>query len=331
LHSKNSAAYLESAKRTFAIETRALEQTIASLDELDFAKACEMLLACKGRVIVSGMGKSGHIARKIASTLTSTGTPSIFLHPGEASHGDIGLVSSDDVMLILSKSGESDELSSLLNSSVPIIAITSSPTSRLAVAAKKSNGIVLYPIIKEEACPNDLAPTSSTTAQLVIGDALAIALLEARNFTSEDFAKLHPGGALGRKLTMHVRDLMVTGDDIPRIGKGSSLNSIMHEISSKRLGAACVIGEDGELIGIITDGDLRRFFQSHEQLDTRKVTAAELMAKPAKTTTADILAYDALHLMEDTDPKVMQLPVLGEAGIVLGMIHLHDIVKAGIN
>ncbi len=331
MHSKNSESYLKSAKRTFAVETLALQQTIDSLDELDFAKACDILLSCKGRVIVSGMGKSGHIARKTASTLTSTGTPAIFLHPSEAAHGDIGLVSSDDVMIILSKSGESDELTSLLNSIVPIIAITSSSTSRLANAAKKSNGVVLYPIIKEEACPHDLAPTSSTTAQLVIGDALAIALLEARNFTSEDFAKLHPGGALGRKLTMHVRDLMVSGDNIPRIKKDSSLNSIMQEISGKRFGAACVIGESGELLGIVTDGDLRRFFQSHEQLDTRKVTAAELMAASPKTTTADILAFDALHLMEDTNPKVMQLPVVDGAGIVIGMIHLHDIVKAGIN
>jgi len=326
-----SNSYFESAKRTFEIEGQALQQTIAALGEKDFSKACDLILACKGRIIVSGIGKSGHIARKIASTLTSTGTPSIFLHPTEAAHGDIGLVSKDDVFLILSKSGESDELASILNTTIPIIAITSNPMSRLAQAAMKSGGCILQTTIKEEACPHDLSPTSSTTAQLVIGDSLAIALLEARKFTSEDFAKLHPGGALGRKLTMKVADLMISDDHVPRIGVDSTLTSIMEEISNKRLGAACVIGEEGELIGIITDGDLRRYFQSHEQIDIRKVTASELLSKNPKTTTANMLAIDALHYMEDTLPKVMQLPVLGERNIVIGMIHLHDIVKAGIN
>jgi arabinose-5-phosphate isomerase len=326
-----STAYFESAKRTFVIEANALQETIAALDENDFTKACDILLACKGRIIVSGMGKSGHIARKIASTLTSTGTPAIFLHPTEASHGDIGLVSKNDVLLIISKSGESDELTSLLNASIPIIAITSNASSRLAHAAKKSNGVILATTIKEEACPHDLAPTSSTTAQLVIGDALAIALLEARKFTSDDFAKLHPGGALGRKLTMHVSDLMIADEFVPRIGLDSTLTSIMQEISIKRLGAACVIGEEGELLGIITDGDLRRYFQSQDQIDIRRVTANELLSKNPKTTTADTLAIDALHHMEDTLPKVMQLPVLDERNIVIGMIHLHDIVKAGIS
>jgi arabinose-5-phosphate isomerase len=323
--------YFDSAKRTFEIESRSLQQTISSIDANDFAKACDLILANKGRIIVSGMGKSGHIARKIASTLTSTGTPAIFLHPTEAAHGDIGLVSKEDVFLILSKSGESDELVSILNALIPIIAITANASSRLAQAAKKTNGVVLLTTIEEEACPHDLAPTSSTTAQLVIGDALAIALLEARKFTSDDFAKLHPGGALGRKLTMKVSGLMVAGDQVPRIGMDSTLTSIMEEISNKRLGAACVIGEEGELIGIITDGDLRRYFQSHEQIDVRKVTANELLSKDPKTTTAETLAIDALHLMEDAPPKVMQLPVLDDRKLVIGMIHLHDIVKAGIN
>ncbi len=323
--------YFESAKRTFAIEAKTLQDTIAALDENDFARTCDLILACKGRVIISGMGKSGLIARKIASTLTSTGTPSIFLHPTEAAHGDIGLISNDDVLLVISKSGESDELASLLNTSIPIIAITSNSSSRLAQAAKNSNGIILLTTIQEEACPHGLAPTSSTTAQLVIGDALAIALLEARKFTSDDFAKLHPGGALGRKLTMHVSDLMIADEFVPRIGLDSTLTSIMQEISIKRLGAACVIGEEGELLGIITDGDLRRYFQSQEQIDIRKVTANELLSKNPKTTTAETLAIDALHHMEDTLPKVMQLPVLDKRNVVIGMIHLHDIVKAGIS
>jgi arabinose-5-phosphate isomerase len=326
-----SNPYFESAKRTFIIEAKALQETIGALSESDFIKACDLLLHCKGRIIVSGIGKSGHIARKIASTLTSTGTPAIFLHPTEAAHGDIGLISRDDILLILSKSGESDELASIIDTAIPIIAITSNPSSRLGKAAKKSGGIVLQTTIKEEACPHDLAPTSSTTAQLVIGDALAIALLEARKFTSNDFAKLHPGGALGRKLTMKVADLMVTDDRVPRTKSDSTLTSIMEEISDKRLGAACVVGDKGELIGIITDGDLRRYFQSHGQIDVRKVIAKDLFSKNPKTTTADTLAIDALHHMEDTLPKVMQLPVLGERNTVIGMIHLHDIVKAGIS
>ncbi|MEP7235817.1 MAG: SIS domain-containing protein [Ignavibacteriota bacterium] len=188
-----SNAYFESAKRTFAVETKALQETLAALSEKEFVKACDLIISCKGRIIVSGMGKSGHIARKIASTLTSTGTPAIFLHPAEASHGDIGLVSKDDLLLIISKSGESDELVSLLDTQILIIAITSNSSSRLAEAAKKSNGAVLLTTISEEACPHDLAPTSSTTVQLVIGDAIAIALLEAKKFTTDDFAKLHPG------------------------------------------------------------------------------------------------------------------------------------------
>jgi arabinose-5-phosphate isomerase len=326
-----SNPYFETAKETFRIESQALQQTISSLNEHGFAKACELMLDCKGRIIVSGMGKSGHIARKIASTLTSTGTPAIFLHPAEAVHGDIGLISRDDVLLIISKSGESDELAWVFDSKNPIVAITSNSSSRLARSAGRSGGVILQTTIGEEACPHDLAPTSSTTAQLVIGDALAIALLEARKFTSDDFAKLHPGGALGRKLTMKVADLMVSGESVPRIGSGSVLISIMQEISMKRLGAVCVVDSEGKLLGIITDGDLRRYFQSHEQIDIRTVTASALLSKDPKTTTPDTLAIDALHFMEDTPPKVMQLPVVDKRNIVIGMIHLHDIVKAGIN
>ncbi|MEI8134318.1 MAG: KpsF/GutQ family sugar-phosphate isomerase [bacterium] len=323
--------FIESAKRTFQFESAALATSLSSLSEGAFDRACNLLLECKGKIIVSGIGKSGHIARKIASTLTSTGSPAIFLHPTEAAHGDIGLISKYDVLLILSKSGESDELVALITTEIPIIAITSNPSSRLGVAAMKSGGVVIETVINQEACPHDLAPTSSTTVQLVIGDAIAIALLETRKFTSEDFAQLHPAGALGRKLTMKVADLMAIGDQIPSVKIESSLTDIMAEISAKRLGATCVIDEKNQLLGIITDGDIRRYLQGHEHLEVAKVTANDLFSKNPKTTTQNMFAIDALHLMEDLPPKVMQLPVTTEARVVVGMIHLHDIVKAGIN
>jgi arabinose-5-phosphate isomerase len=330
LHTPKTKQYIESAKRTFRIEASALTQTSDALDELDFANACEILLAAKGRVVVSGVGKSGHIARKIASTLSSTGTPALFLHPAEAAHGDIGLLQNGDALIVLSKSGESDELAALIRGAkekdVPIVAITSNASSHLA----KNATISLYAIVSEEACPHDLAPTTSTTVQLAIGDAIAIALLEARNFTSEDFAKLHPGGALGRRLTMTVRDLMVASDSVPRIHTHTVLAAVMLEMSAKRLGSACVVDDSGKLIGIVTDGDLRRFFQQQEKVEIGKVTAKELMSPTPKTTSADTLAIEALHVMEDTLPKVMQLPVLDSEGVVIGMIHIHEIVRAGI-
>jgi arabinose-5-phosphate isomerase len=327
------STHIESARRTFRIETDALTATLAKLDEQALSAACELLLACKGRIVVSGMGKSGHIARKIASTLTSTGTPSLFLHPAEAAHGDIGLLQSGDILIILSKSGESDELYPLLHGAserlVPIIAITSNLNSELAKAAT-NNGALLQVTVNEEACPHDLAPTASTTAQLVIGDALAIALLEARKFTSDDFARLHPGGALGRKLTMTVGDLMKSGSELPLINQDATLSSVMLEISGKRLGCVCVIDGTRSLLGIITDGDLRRCFQRDGEINVKDIKASDLMSRTPKSTTADTLAIEALQNMEDPLPKVMQLPVLDEKKIVIGLIHLHDIVKAGI-
>lgn len=325
--------HIESARRTFRIEIDALSSTVSALDEKAFSTACELLLACKGRVVVSGIGKSGHIARKIASTLTSTGTPSLFLHPAEAAHGDIGLLQSGDSLIILSKSGESDEIYPLLRAAterhIPIIAITSNGNSELAKAAT-AQGALLLVSVNEEACPHDLAPTSSTTAQLVIGDALAVALLEARKFTSDDFARLHPGGALGRKLTMTVRDLMKTGNELPLIKQDATLSSVMLEISGKRLGCACVVDTNNILLGIITDGDLRRCFQRDGEINLKQITAGDLMSGTPKTTDAETLAIEALHQMEEPLPKVMQLPVLDKAKKVIGLIHLHDIVKAGI-
>lgn len=334
MHTDRTHTFFESARRTFRVEAETIAQTVAALDEIDFARACDLILSCTGHVVVSGMGKSGHIARKIASTLTSTGTPALFLHPAEASHGDIGLLQSGDVLLMLSKSGESDELTPVLHAArerrVPIIAITSSANSPLAKSARESGGVILFAIVKEEACPHDLAPTSSTTAQLVIGDALAVALLEARHFTSEDFARLHPGGALGRRLTLRVHDLMSSGDAVPMVTKETLLPAVMLEISGKRLGAVCVVDEHKKVIGIITDGDLRRFFQKQETLDLRTIRAEDLMSLTPKTTTPDVLAIEALHLMEDTAPKVMQLPVTNYSGVLVGMLHLHEIVRVGI-
>jgi arabinose-5-phosphate isomerase len=326
--------YFEIAKRTFAIESHSVSATISELDEKEFVRACEIILSRKGRVVVSGIGKSGHIGRKIASTLSSTGTPALFLHPSEAAHGDLGFLGDGDTVIMLSKSGESEELAAILpaitGKKVPIIAITASKSSRLAKAALQSGGALLAITIAEEACPHDLAPTSSTTAQLVLGDALAMALLEARNFSSEDFAKLHPAGALGRRLTYSVRDLMYSGNDIPRIKPSDTLLQAMHVISDKRIGAACVMNGN-KLLGIITDGDLRRFFESRRSVDLSAIKAEELMSKKPKTIREDALAIEALRFMQDEPPKVMHLPVLDGSDDLVGVIHIHDIVKAGIS
>ncbi len=326
--------YIESVQKTFSIERNALDATLSGLDENEFSHACELILTRKGRVVVTGIGKSGHVGRKVASTLSSTGTPSLFLHAGEAAHGDLGFIGSDDTVIMLSKSGESDELAAILpalaSKHVPIIAITANTNSRLAKAASTSGGALLLITIPEEACPHDLAPTSSTTAQLVLGDALAIALLEARKFSSDDFARLHPAGALGRKLTFTVRDLMVSGEDIPKVFAETPLSEVMHVISSKRIGATCVVDNDEVLLGIITDGDLRRYLQSQKVIDITSVKAEELMTKEPKTITSEILAIDALHIMQDMGRKVMHLPVVSGGGKVEGVIHIHDIVKAGI-
>lgn len=326
-------SYFECALRTFEIESRAVRRTIESLSPQDFQRACEILLAVEGRVAVTGMGKSGHIARKLSSTLSSTGTPAMFLHPAEGAHGDIGMLKPGDAIVMLSKSGESDELFSLLpallDRKIPIVAITAQPTSKLGSAASQSGGIVLPIVIDEEACPNDLAPTASTTAALILGDALAMALLEARKFTSLDFAKLHPGGALGRKLTLTVRDLMISGSNIPVVSPDNNLSIVMNEITSKRLGCTAVV-EDGTLLGIITDGDLRRYFQLHEQVSIRAVSAREITVTGARTTKPDVLAIDALRSMENELPKVMQLLVLDDSSKLVGVLHLHDVVRAGI-
>ena len=304
------------------------------LDHAEFKRACDLLLATKGKVIVTGVGKSGHIANKIASTLASTGTPAFFLHPAEAMHGDVGMVQREDVVIILSKSGASDELLMLLPSlhriGVKIIAMTSARESKLVQSARESGGATLLSYCDEEACPHDLAPTASTTASLVLGDALAIALLEARKFTSQDFARLHPAGALGKRLTLSVHDLMGRDEAVPSVSKTATLNEVMLEMSRKRYGCTAVL--DGiKLIGVVTDGDLRRYFQSNDSVNPGQVTAEEIMTKTPRTIRADALAIDALHTMEDSLPKVMQLLVLSASGELEGIIHMHDIVNVGIS
>ena len=329
----SDGSHLEHAHRTFEIEMHAVRQTGEQLDAAAFNKACEIILHRAGRVIVTGVGKSGHIANKIASTLASTGTPAFFLHPSEAAHGDVGMVQPEDVVIVLSKSGVSDELLALYpllrNIGVPIIAITCAPESKLSMAAKESEGAVLLVHCEEEACPHDLAPTASTTAMLVLGDAVAIALLEARKFSSADFAKLHPGGALGRRLTFSVNDLMATGSAVPSVDESATMNEVMMEMSRKRFGATAVT-QAGRIAGIITDGDLRRFFESHSTIDTHRVQAKDIMSRSPRTIRSGKLAIEALHAMEDGAVKVMQLLVVGENGRLEGIIHMHDIVKAGI-
>jgi arabinose-5-phosphate isomerase len=325
--------YLASARRTFDLESAAIRATIEHLDPVAFSTACDLVLSTTGRVVVTGVGKSGHIANKIASTLSSTGTPAFFLHPSEAAHGDMGMVRAEDVMIMLSKSGSSDELFMLLPAlmriGIRIIAITCVADSRLAEAAHQSGGVALIVTCDEEACPHDLAPTASTTATLVLGDALAVALLEARKFSTADFALLHPAGALGRKLTLQVCDLMSRDEDVPRVERTAPLTRVMLEMSAKRVGATAVL--DGtHLVGIITDGDLRRYFQSRETIDVHAVSAADLMKPKPRTIHMEALAIEALRQMEEA-PKVMQLLVTDSSNALVGVVHMHDIVRAGIS
>ena len=316
---------IESAKRTIRIEAEA----VAALDKAitdDFSKACELLLACKGRIIVTGMGKSGHIARKIAATLASTGSPAFFVHPGEASHGDMGMITQADVVIALSNSGNTAEVVTLLplikRLGVPLISLTGSAKSTLAQSAN----INLDVSVKSEACPLDLAPTTSTTVALVMGDALAIALLEARGFTAEDFAFSHPGGALGRKLLLKVEDIMHSGSRIPRVSMSTRLSDALLEITAKGLGMTTVMDEHNQLIGVFTDGDLRRTLENN--VDIHKVTIGTLIGKKCTTIAGRLLAAEALAIMEEK--SITALVVVNETKQVAGIIHLHDILKAGV-
>lgn len=312
------------AKAVIATEISALQDLPERIDD-SFVAACEAILACKGRVIVSGMGKSGHIGHKIAATLASTGTPAFFVHPGEASHGDLGMIANGDIMVVLSNSGSTSELLSITpvisRLDVKLIAMTGNPDSELARLADYH----INTSVEHEACPLGLAPTSSTTAALVMGDALAISLLEARGFTAEDFARSHPGGRLGKRLLVHVRDIMHTGVEIPRVTPEADIRLSILEMTRRGLGMTAVVDADDNLLGIFTDGDLRRSFETSD--DLRHTLIADLMTQDSLTTTPDELAVTALNLMQEK--SITALPVVQERQIV-GIIHMHDLLRAGI-
>jgi arabinose-5-phosphate isomerase len=316
---------LESARRTFDIEAAALAALRGRLDAA-FAAACRICLACRGRVIVTGMGKSGHIARKIAATLASTGTPAFFLHPGEASHGDIGMITRGDVLLALSNSGETPELLALLpplkRLALPLIALTGNTGSTLALAAD----VHLDVGVPQEACPHNLAPTASTTAALVMGDALAVALLEARGFSADDFARTHPGGSLGRRLLLHVEDIMRRDDALPRVGVDTPLAEGLLEMSRKGLGMTAVLDQEQRVVGIFTDGDLRRALD--RRVDVHTATMRQVMTPGGRSIGARELAAAAAQLMELH--RVTSLLVTDSEQRLIGALNVHDLLRAGV-
>ena len=313
------------ARKTFEIEAAAV-LGLASRIGPEFAGAVALMLACTGRVVVMGMGKSGHIGRKIAATLASTGTPAMFVHPAEASHGDLGMVQSIDVVLAISNSGESEELNAILpmlgRLGVPLVAITGGAQSVLARQAR----FTLDSSVAQEACPLNLAPTASTTAQLALGDALAVALLDARGFRHEDFARSHPGGALGRKLLTHVSDVMRSGDAVPQVAADTGFTALMREMSSKGLGASAVVDAHRRVLGIFTDGDLRRLVE--KGVDLRSRTAADVMHAGPQTVRADALAVDAVALMEKH--SITSVLVVDAEGVLCGALNTNDLMRAKV-
>lgn len=319
---KNQAS-LDVAKQVFIDEIAGINQVLSNLGE-DFLSAINIILDCSGKVVVTGMGKSGHIAHKIAATLASTGTPAFFVHPAEGLHGDLGMIESRDVVIAISYSGESEELTSILSvlrrRHVPIIGVTGFNTSSLA----KISNCVLNIQIPKEACPLGLAPTSSTTATLVLGDAIAVSLLTVRGFKKEDFALSHPGGSLGRKLLTQASDIMRTGVFLPRVSFDAKLHDIVVEINGKGLGLAGVVDKNHKLIGIVTDGDLRRLLDSN--IDSVKITAEKIMNTTPKTLKVDSLAVTAVDIMEKE--KITGFLVVDDNGILVGAFNIHDLFKA---
>jgi len=316
---------IQQGKRVLEIEARAIAALVDRLDER-FAKAVDLLHRCPGKVVVSGMGKSGLIGQKIAATLASTGTPAFFVHPADGIHGDLGMLAKQDALLAISNSGETEEVIKLLpfmkRLNIPIIALTGRTQSTLA----KNSDVVLDVSVSEEACPLGLAPTSSTTAALAMGDAVAIALLQKRGFKEEDFAQFHPGGALGRRLLFKVRDLMHQGDALPRISATAAARDAIREITAKKLGMTTVVNAKGQLVGVITDGDLRRFLERGNSL--AKAKAKDLGSKSPRTIQADALAAKALQTMEQF--SITSIVVVDERNRLSGVIHLHDLLKNGV-
>lgn len=315
----------QTARRVLEIEARAIQDLMPRIGEA-FAEACQLCLNCAGRVVVTGMGKSGHIAGKIAATLASTGTPAFFVHPADASHGDLGMITRNDVVIALSNSGETTELITLLpllkRLGAALITFTGKPDSMLAEASS----VVLDIGVNEEACPLNLAPTASTSAALAMGDALAIALLESRGFTQEDFALSHPGGALGRKLLLRVADLMRTGAEIPQVSADTLVIDGLMEISGKGLGMTAVTDADGRLLGLFTDGDLRR--KLDQKIDLHAARMNEVMTLNCKTATPEMLAAEAVHMLEQY--KINALVVVDESNVLVGALNIHDLFRAGV-
>ena len=321
----SSASALDLAREVLRIEAEAITALIPRLGP-DFLRALELVLGCRGRVVVSGIGKSGHVARKIASTMASTGTPAFFVHPAEASHGDIGMVTREDVVIALSNSGESAELVTILpvikRQGAGLIAITGEAGSTLAREAD----VHLDARVAQEACPLGLAPTASTAAAMALGDALAIALLDARGFSADDFARSHPGGALGRRLLTHVKDVMRTGDEVPSVAQSASFSEALLEMSRKRMGMTAVVDAERRVVGIFTDGDLRRSLDRPS--DIRKLGVAEVMTVAPRTINAEKLAVEAVEIMERH--KVNQILVVSASGQLVGALNMHDLFKARV-
>lgn len=325
-NSSDSFDFAASGRRVFAIEAEALSAVAGRIDGA-FSAACRAMLACTGRVVCTGMGKSGHVARKIAATLASTGTPAFYMHPGEAAHGDLGMVTDADVLLALSYSGESDEILLLLpalkRQGNTVIAMTGRSQSSLASEAD----LHLDVAVPTEACPLHLAPTSSTTASLAMGDALAIALLEARGFTADDFARSHPAGALGRRLLLHITDVMHVGDEVPKVTPDASISAALMEMSRKRLGMTAIVDETDTLLGLYTDGDLRRSLDD-AQIDLRNTRIDAVMTRAPKTINTEALAVEAAQMMEAH--KISGLLVTNAQGTLVGALNIHDLLRARV-
>ncbi len=323
----NHVDFQKVALETLRIEEQALEILATQIDER-FDRACQIILQCKGRLVITGMGKSGHIGRKMAATFASTGTPSFFMHPGEAGHGDLGMLVKGDVLIAISNSGKSDEIMMLMplikHLEVPLITISGDdkgPMPQNADVALTLGNI-------KEACPLGLAPTSSTTATLALGDALAVALLDARGFTADDFAMSHPAGALGKRLLLHVKHLMHTASDLPKVHPDTPMNKVLYEISNKRLGLTTIVDENDTLLGIFTDGDLRRLIDKQQGFDVNQAVS-EVMVKNPSTISKEARAVEALEKMNDK--KINQFIVVDDANKVIGVISMHDLIQAGVN